>query len=151
VIGRGYFVGVNDIFYVGDIASKMKEECNAIELEWLNSARIANKIPYFTVDFDENILANEVMDWIRVDISKGCFIGQEYVSRILFKGRLRKKLIFFSASYKLFEQFDSFKQFMDLTSGVHCPDTQEVFGFAYLNLDFIEAHPEILGKIVDKN
>ncbi len=134
IIGRGYYVTPNDMFFIGEPNIEYKEvnieKEDAIKV--INLLRLRNKIPYIGVDFDEKILANEVMEWINIDISKGCFIGQEYVSRIKFRGRVRKKLVYFSAKASIVEKVD--KEILNITSSYYDDDTDELYGFGYLAL-----------------
>lgn len=58
-------------------------------LEWL---RVEAGWPWFGVDFDENNLLMESLTPDHVSLTKGCYVGQEVVTRIEHQGHLNKKL-----------------------------------------------------------
>lgn len=134
IIGKGYYVTSNDIFFIGEPNIKYdnidigKED----DIKAINLIRLKNKIPYNGVDFGEDILANEIMEWIDIDVSKGCFIGQEYVSRIKFRGKVHKKLVYFSTKASTTEKIS--KEILNITSSYYDNETDEICGFGYLNL-----------------
>jgi folate-binding protein YgfZ len=58
-------------------------------LEWL---RVEAAWPWFGVDFDESNLLMEALTPDHVSFTKGCYVGQEVVTRIEHQGHLNKKL-----------------------------------------------------------
>jgi folate-binding protein YgfZ len=58
-------------------------------LEWL---RVEAGWPWFGVDFDGNNLLLESLTPDHVSLTKGCYVGQEVVTRIEHQGHLNKKL-----------------------------------------------------------
>jgi aminomethyltransferase len=58
-------------------------------LEWL---RVEAGWPWFGVDYDENNLLMESLTPRHVSFTKGCYVGQEVVTRIEHQGHLNKKL-----------------------------------------------------------
>lgn len=54
--------------------------------------RIRHGIPWQGVDFDEEMILN-VEDEERVSYLKGCYLGQEVVARVHYKGRPPKRLV----------------------------------------------------------
>ena len=58
-------------------------------LEWL---RVEAGWPWFGVDFDETNLLMESLTPDHVSFTKGCYVGQEVVTRIEHQGHLNKKL-----------------------------------------------------------
>ena len=58
-------------------------------LEWL---RVEAGWPWFGVDFDDSNLLMEALTQDHVSFTKGCYVGQEVVTRIEHQGHLNKKL-----------------------------------------------------------
>jgi len=60
----------------------------AAGLDALEAMRIEAGIPRFAVDFDEDTVANETgLVEAAIDFSKGCYLGQEIVARIHYRGK----------------------------------------------------------------
>ncbi|MFN7181613.1 MAG: hypothetical protein ACK4NF_02905 [Planctomycetota bacterium] len=138
IYARGYYVSKNDRFFIPDITFDLKEIVIPDEdvLRTINCTRLKNKIPYAGVDFDSDTFANEISEWIPIDISKGCFIGQEYIARVKFRGKLHKKLVYFSGKKCLVENATENK-IVEMRSSFLDSATDEMFGFGYLNIDFV--------------
>ena len=60
--------------------------------EALDMARIEAGIPRFGVDMDETNLASEAIEASAINYAKGCYIGQEVISRIRAYGQVAKAL-----------------------------------------------------------
>lgn len=64
----------------------------AVSMEALEVMRIEAGIPRFGVDMDESNLAPEALDTRAISYAKGCYIGQEVISRIRAFGQVAKRL-----------------------------------------------------------
>src|SRR5262249_30803568 len=58
----------------------------------LNTRRIEAGIPWYGVDMDESHIVLEAGLEHAISTTKGCYIGQETVARIIFRGHVNKKL-----------------------------------------------------------
>jgi folate-binding protein YgfZ len=66
----------------------------------LNSMRIEAGIPVFGIDMDENTIPIEAGLWNALDFDKGCYIGQEVIARIKWRGRVNWHLTGFESREK---------------------------------------------------
>ena len=74
---------------------KVKSELeNAVEIsdELYEILRIENGLPLYGVDMDETTIVPELDLPDAISYSKGCYIGQEIIARIHFRGHVAKKL-----------------------------------------------------------
>jgi folate-binding protein YgfZ len=83
-----------------------------------------NEIPWQGVDFDEEMILC-VADEERISYLKGCYLGQEVVARVHYKGRPPKKLV-----VKMLRDCTA-DQRKSITSRVTHPATGEVTGFVF--------------------
>ncbi|HZS47559.1 MAG TPA: aminomethyltransferase family protein [Blastocatellia bacterium] len=60
--------------------------------EALNTARVEAGIPIFGVDFDENNILVEANLESAVSYTKGCYVGQEIIARLHYRGHVAKRL-----------------------------------------------------------
>jgi folate-binding protein YgfZ len=66
-----------------------ENECVVIDDELYEVLRIESGIPKFGVDMDENTIVPELGLDEMISYTKGCYIGQEIIARIHFRGMLR--------------------------------------------------------------
>jgi len=86
-----------DCFVANDIAEKFEadmKDSGAIEIsdELYEILRIENGVPKYGVDMDETTVVLETGLDEAVSFTKGCYIGQEIIARIHFRGHVAKKL-----------------------------------------------------------
>ena len=67
---------------------KLKYTPEPFGFESLNSLRIEAGIPIYNVDMDETTIPIEAGLWNALDFEKGCYIGQEVIARIKYRGRV---------------------------------------------------------------
>ena len=69
-------------------------EANAVEIaeELYEVLRIENGIPKYGVDMDETTIVPELGLEGLISYNKGCYIGQEIIARIHFRGHVAKRL-----------------------------------------------------------
>jgi folate-binding protein YgfZ len=89
--GAAYFVPAD---LAGDFRSFLtdKNGCVAIDDELYETLRIESGIPKFGVDVDETTIVPELGLDRMISYTKGCYIGQEIVARIHFRGHVAKQL-----------------------------------------------------------
>lgn len=59
----------------------------------LEILRVEAGVPHYGIDMDENTLALEALPEKAISYTKGCYIGQESVARITYRGHVNKKLV----------------------------------------------------------
>jgi len=70
-----------------------------VGFESFNVHRIEAGIPWFGLDMDENTLPIEAgLEKSAISFNKGCYIGQESVARITYRGHVNRKLVGLSLS-----------------------------------------------------
>jgi len=89
--GAAYFVP-GDL--ADDFRSFLTDEngCIAIDDELFETLRIESGIPKFGVDMDETTIVPELGLDGMISYTKGCYIGQEIIARIHFRGHVAKQL-----------------------------------------------------------
>lgn len=112
-----------------------------ITAEIAETLRIEAGIPSWGAELDENILPAEAgLDRTAVDFHKGCYIGQEVVSRIKSVGHVNKELRGFistdgtplAAGMKLYAPADPAKEAGWLTSAAHSFALEKPAALGYL-------------------
>ncbi len=85
----GYFVPLTIADrYIDDIAKTSLR----MSSELYETLRIENGIPKFSVDMDESTIVPELgLDGL-ISYNKGCYVGQEIIARIHFRGHVAKRL-----------------------------------------------------------
>ncbi len=86
--------------------------------------RVNNHIPLQGVDFDNEMILNVAGDE-RISYKKGCFLGQEIIARVHYKGKPPKKLV-----TKLAKDCSQ-EERQAMTSRVTDPASGEFFGFVF--------------------
>ena len=86
-----------DYFVPKDAVEKFKNELktqNAVEIsdELYEVLRIENGVPKYGVDMDETTVVLETGLDEAVNFNKGCYIVQEIIARIHFRGHVAKRL-----------------------------------------------------------
>jgi folate-binding protein YgfZ len=66
--------------------------CVAMDDELYETLRIESGVPKFGVDMDENTIVPELGFDDMISYTKGCYIGQEIIARIHFRGHVAKQL-----------------------------------------------------------
>lgn len=91
--GASYFFPLRDA--EGILESLVnKEAINGVQIpvETFETLRIENGIPKYGVDMDETTIVPELGLDEMISYTKGCYIGQEIIARIHFRGHVAKRL-----------------------------------------------------------
>lgn len=81
------------------LASGKKDGVLPVGFESFNVHRIEAGIPWYGLDMDENTLPIEAgLEKSAISFTKGCYIGQESVARITYRGHVNRKLMGLSLS-----------------------------------------------------
>ena len=89
--GASYFIPVDQTERVRDLLID-DNNCVAIDDELYEVLRIESGIPKFGTDMDETTIVPELGLDGMISYNKGCYIGQEIIARIHFRGHVAKQL-----------------------------------------------------------
>jgi folate-binding protein YgfZ len=67
-------------------------EAELLSAEEFHAARVASGFPWFGTDMGPETLPLEARQEAAVSLDKGCYMGQETVARIVFRGHLNRRL-----------------------------------------------------------
>ncbi|MDQ3801896.1 MAG: hypothetical protein M3384_20930 [Acidobacteriota bacterium] len=134
------------------------KETNAFEIsgELDEVLRIENGLPLYGVDMDETTVVLETGLDEAVSFKKGCYIGQEIIARIHFRGHVAKKLtglIFDEAGGDAVKPNDEIKSAEGknagrVTSVTFSPKLEKTIALAYVRYDYLAEGTEL--KINEK-
>lgn len=95
-----------------------------VSAEEMTRFRTKNGIPWQGVDFDEEMILN-IDEEDRISYLKGCYLGQEVVARVHYKGRPPKKI-----TVKMLRDCPA-EQRREMTSRVTDTASGEIVGFVF--------------------
>jgi folate-binding protein YgfZ len=111
----------------------------------LEILRIEAGIPRFGVDMDDTNVVTEANQDDAVSYTKGCYIGQEIIARIKYRGHVAKKLVGLSfkedanvSSGDLIKSVDD-KEIGRITSATYSPQLKHKIALGYVKYDYIAA------------
>ena len=127
-------------------------KANAIEIsdELYEVLRIESGIPKFGVDMDETTIVPEIGLPDLISYNKGCYIGQEIIARIHFRGHVAKKLtgLIFEDENPVVNPNDEIKSSDDknagrVTSVSFSPKLEKTIALAYVRYDYLAEGTEL--------
>jgi tRNA-modifying protein YgfZ len=128
-----------------------------IEEEDMESTRIQHRIPRWGYELEEGMLIPEAgLDITDVSYQKGCYIGQEVISRMKSSGKVNKKLHLFSfPHHTLFHSKDTIWHHEYEAGYLTSVDAESGLALGYLNKKYFDssifhAHDQT-GKPVELN
>jgi folate-binding protein YgfZ len=89
--GASYFMPIDQAERVRALLIK-ENNCVVIDDELYETLRIESGIPKFGVDMDETTIVPELGLDGMISYTKGCYVGQEIIARIHFRGHVAKQL-----------------------------------------------------------
>jgi folate-binding protein YgfZ len=89
--GASYFMPVDQTARVRELRIN-ENGCVVIDDELYETLRIESGIPKYGVDIDETTIVPELGLDEMVSYTKGCYVGQEIIARIHFRGHVAKQL-----------------------------------------------------------
>ncbi len=140
-----------NIFVPNDAASDFTEEMknrNAVEIsDELNEVlRVENGVAKYGVDADETTIVPELGD-DAISYNKGCYIGQEIIARIHFRGHVAKKLtgVILETESEVGGELKSLegKSAGKITSIVYSPKLEKFIALAFVRYDFLAEGTEL--------
>ena len=106
--------------------------------------RIENGLPLYGVDMDETTIIPELGIDGLISYNKGCYIGQEIIARIHFRGHVAKRLtgLVFEAENAEIKPNDEIKSFDGknagrITSVTFSPKLQKIIALAFVRYDYL--------------
>ncbi len=118
----------------------------------LNILRIEAGSPRYGIDLDETNVVTEANLDDAVSFTKGCYIGQEIIARIKYRGHVAKKLAGFKFDRAIALQHDAkIRSFDDkdigrITSATLSPHLGRTIALGYVKYDYLT--PETVVKVV---
>ena len=150
-----------DVFVPNESASDFLEELNskpAVEVsdELYEVLRVESGIPLYGVDMDETTIVPELGIDGLISYNKGCYIGQEIIARIHFRGHVAKQLtglMLLGDSTEIDLKNAELKSVEDknagrITSAVFSPKLGKFIALAYVRYDYLAEGTEL--KIGDR-
>jgi folate-binding protein YgfZ len=143
--GRNLFVPKNAV----DVLFKQLEENNAIEIsdELYEVLRIENGEPKYEVDMDETTIVPELGIAGLISYNKGCYIGQEIIARIHFRGHVAKQLtgLILEANVEPNSELKSIegKNAGKITSVTYSPGLSAFIALAFVRYDYLAEGTEL--------
>jgi folate-binding protein YgfZ len=146
--GKDYFVPKNA---AENFVNGLKAQ-TAVEIsdELYEVLRIENGVPKYGVDIDETTVVLETGLDEAVNFNKGCYIGQEIIARIHFRGHVAKKLtgLIFddeNADVKPNDEIKSLegKNAGKITSVIFSPKLEKKIALAFVRYDYLAENTEL--------
>lgn len=140
-----------DYFVPNDAAKSFLNELreqNAVEIseELYEVLRIENGVPLYGIDADETTIVPELGDE-SISYQKGCYIGQEIIARIHFRGHVAKKLtgLILEREAKAGDELKSLegKNAGKITSVTFSPTLEKFIALAFVRYDFLAEGTEL--------
>ena len=150
--GTEYFVHREDAY---DFLGELKYlEAAELEDDVFETIRIEQGIPAYGVDMDENTIVPEIGIDGMISYTKGCYIGQEIIARIHFRGHVAKRLTGISASGTSLKsgsldtgaelKSSDGKNAGRVTSVTMSPKLHKAIGLAYVRYDYLSEGTELI-------
>ena len=113
---------------------------NLIGLDSLETLRIEAGIPIYGKDMDESTIPIEAGLWNALDFEKGCYIGQEVIARIKWRGRVNWHLV--GIESKESQLMVGSKIYIDdkevgrITSSTYSPTCEKYLSLGYIRREY---------------
>lgn len=143
--GKTFFVPVEN---AEEFLSELKNK-NAVEIsdELREVLRVENGEPKYGIDADETTIVPEIGTENLISYNKGCYIGQEIIARIHFRGHVAKQLTGLileeevepNAELKSIEGKNAGK----VTSVVYSPKLNKFIALAFVRFEFLTEGTEL--------
>lgn len=148
IIAENYFVPIEE---AENFEQKLiDKEFVEIDDELYETLRIENGIPKYNVDMNEETVVPEVGLDELISYNKGCYIGQEVIARIHFRGKVAKELkglIFEDESPNVNPNDEikstDYKNAGTITSITYSPKLEKTIALGYVRNAFLEEETEL--------
>jgi len=145
--GAAYFVA-------NDLAEKFRDflsienGCVTISNELYETLRIESGIPKYGVDMDETTIVPELGIEEMISYKKGCYVGQEIIARIHFRGHVAKQLdgLVLEATLPAGSELMSSdgKNAGRITSVAYSPKLDKTIALAFVRYDYVAEGTELM-------
>jgi folate-binding protein YgfZ len=115
----------------------------------LDMLRIEAGIPRYGIDMDETNVVTEAALDDAVSYTKGCYVGQEIIARIKYRGHVAKKLtgITFAQEVKVeagaaIKSMDD-KEIGRLTSSIYSPHLGQTIALGFVKYDYLNPDTDV--------
>ena len=134
-----------------DFINKLKEQ-NAVEIsdELYEVLRIENGVPLYGVDMNDATIVPEINLPEAISYNKGCYIGQEIIARIHFRGHVAKQLtgLIFDDENAEVQPNDELKSVEGknagrITSVTFSPKLEKIIALAFVRYDYLKEGTEL--------
>ncbi|MEW6145450.1 MAG: aminomethyltransferase family protein [Thermodesulfobacteriota bacterium] len=119
----------------------------------LDVLRIEAGIPVYGIDMDEETIPIEAGIWSALNFEKGCYVGQEVIARIRWRGHVNRHLAgFISAGAALERGADVYsgeKKIGLVTSSAFSPSLRKPVALGYIRREFKEPGTKVGIKLSD--
>jgi len=149
----GVNFGQNATFIDFDKATAFREQLNLIDTieipdELHEVLRIESGIPKYGIDMEETTIVPELgLDGL-ISYNKGCYIGQEIIARIHFRGHVAKRLTGLSLSAVVESGTElttaDGKNAGRITSSVYSPKLERAIALGYVRYDYLSEGTAVL-------
>lgn len=120
----------------------------------LDTLRIEAGIPVYGIDMDEETIPIEAGIWNALSFEKGCYVGQEVVARIKWRGHVNRHLsgLVLQGGREPrsgFEIFSGEKKIGHVTSAVLSPAVGKPIALGYVRREYIEPGTPVIIRFPD--
>src|SRR6185295_17304853 len=126
------------------------DELLPVGFESFNVHRIEAGIPWYGLDMEENTLPIEAgLERDAISFNKGCYIGQESVARITYRGHVNRKLVGLGLSgnqpvSKGDKVSKDGQEVGWVTSSAYSPNLKRAIALGYLRREVLEPRTTVL-------
>ncbi len=147
----GLSFGTKSTFIEKDGETEFRRKLsNAVEVhdDLHETLRIESGIPKYGIDMDETTIVPELGLEGLISYNKGCYIGQEIIARIHFRGHVAKRLtgLVLSATAEPGTELTTpdGKNAGRFTSSTYSPKLERAIALAYVRYDYLSEGTELL-------
>lgn len=143
--GYDLYVPPNRLGYIWDMLIEKggEYEIKAVGSRVLRILRVEAGIPVYGIDMDEDTIPIEAGLWDALNFEKGCYVGQEVVARIKWRGHVNRHLMGFvmegdDLPVRGDGIFHGEKKIGSVTSSIFSPSLSRPVALGYIRREFKE-------------
>jgi aminomethyltransferase len=133
--------GTNKTIWENLIAGGQEFNAKPVGLDAFETLRIEAGIPVFGVDMNENTIPIEAGIWNALSFDKGCYVGQEVIARIKWRGHVNRNLIGIIIDGDQIPRKDSRiicgeREIGHITSSTFSPKLNKIIALGYIRREY---------------